>query len=144
MVCRARTGLGATDGGFLWTGLDGWRRFGCSCYFTSSEAKTWSEGRRECTEGKGSDLVVINSREEQDFVSGLMEHDEFWIGLRTTGNKPVFKWEWVDESPLTETFWAGLSVPPTELYVAAYSDRQGKLTQSKYDGGGAKRFICEK
>uniref|UniRef100_A0A3P9C2N3 C-type lectin domain-containing protein n=1 Tax=Maylandia zebra TaxID=106582 RepID=A0A3P9C2N3_9CICH len=43
---------------------EGWRRFGCSCYFKSTENKTWSESRRACQD-KGADLVMITSKEEQ-------------------------------------------------------------------------------
>uniref|UniRef100_A0A669BC33 C-type lectin domain-containing protein n=1 Tax=Oreochromis niloticus TaxID=8128 RepID=A0A669BC33_ORENI len=43
---------------------DRWRRFGSSCYFKSTERKTWSESRRDCQD-KGADLVMINSKEEQ-------------------------------------------------------------------------------
>uniref|UniRef100_A0AAZ1XTU1 C-type lectin domain-containing protein n=1 Tax=Oreochromis aureus TaxID=47969 RepID=A0AAZ1XTU1_OREAU len=43
---------------------DRWTRFGSSCYFKSTERKTWSESRRDCQD-KGADLVMINSKEEQ-------------------------------------------------------------------------------
>ncbi|XP_039461835.1 C-type lectin domain family 12 member B-like isoform X3 [Oreochromis aureus] len=43
---------------------DRWRRFGSSCYFKSTERKTWSDSRRDCQD-KGADLVMINSKEEQ-------------------------------------------------------------------------------
>ncbi|XP_038580079.1 NKG2-A/NKG2-B type II integral membrane protein-like isoform X1 [Micropterus salmoides] len=43
---------------------EGWKRFGCSCYFKSNEKKTWYESRRDCQE-KGADLVIINNEEEQ-------------------------------------------------------------------------------
>ena len=43
---------------------EGWRRFGCSCYYKSTEKKTWSQSRRLCQE-RGADLVIINSKEEQ-------------------------------------------------------------------------------
>uniref|UniRef100_A0A669BFQ9 C-type lectin domain-containing protein n=1 Tax=Oreochromis niloticus TaxID=8128 RepID=A0A669BFQ9_ORENI len=43
---------------------DRWTRFGSSCYFKSTERKTWSDSRRDCQD-KGADLVMINSKEEQ-------------------------------------------------------------------------------
>uniref|UniRef100_A0A3Q3N3Q5 C-type lectin domain-containing protein n=1 Tax=Mastacembelus armatus TaxID=205130 RepID=A0A3Q3N3Q5_9TELE len=43
---------------------EGWTRFGCSCYFKSTEKKWWYESRTDCR-NKGADLVSINSKEEQ-------------------------------------------------------------------------------
>ncbi|KAK2830900.1 hypothetical protein Q5P01_018831 [Channa striata] len=113
----------------------GWTRFGCSCYFKSSEKNKWSESRSNCQE-KGSDLVMINSREEQEFLADLNKNEESWIGLRTTENKQTstgFQWEWVDESPLTEPFWATAELGnPTSWFAASCCDRQGKWTRGRY------------
>ncbi|XP_023815510.1 asialoglycoprotein receptor 1-like [Oryzias latipes] len=43
---------------------EGWKRFGCSCYYKSTEKRNWTDSRSFC-EDKGSDLVVVNSKEEQ-------------------------------------------------------------------------------
>ncbi|XP_023815526.1 C-type lectin domain family 4 member C-like isoform X2 [Oryzias latipes] len=43
---------------------EGWRRFGSSCYYKSTEQKTWTDSRSFCQKN-GSDLVVVNSKEEQ-------------------------------------------------------------------------------
>jgi hypothetical protein len=43
---------------------DGWKKFECSCYFISTEKKTWEKSREDCLE-RGTDLVIINSKEEQ-------------------------------------------------------------------------------
>uniref|UniRef100_A0A669DM47 C-type lectin domain-containing protein n=1 Tax=Oreochromis niloticus TaxID=8128 RepID=A0A669DM47_ORENI len=51
---------------------EGWKRFGCSCYYKSTERKKWDESRTECL-NREADLVVINSKEEQ--VSFLSTHD---------------------------------------------------------------------
>nr|XP_024654923.1 C-type lectin domain family 6 member A-like isoform X4 [Maylandia zebra] len=80
---------------------DRWMRFGSSCYFKSTEAKHWQESRRACQD-KGADLVMINSKEEQEFVNELNMVDS-WIGLRANQTSGGYKWEWVDGSALTET-----------------------------------------
>lgn len=41
-----------------------WVSFGPSCYYISSEVKTWEESRKDC-QRRNSDLVIINSDEEQ-------------------------------------------------------------------------------
>uniref|UniRef100_A0A673VW67 C-type lectin domain-containing protein n=1 Tax=Salmo trutta TaxID=8032 RepID=A0A673VW67_SALTR len=43
---------------------EGWRRFGCGCYYLSTEEKAWTESRQDCLE-RGADLVIVNSEEEQ-------------------------------------------------------------------------------
>ncbi|XP_023815519.1 killer cell lectin-like receptor subfamily G member 1 isoform X7 [Oryzias latipes] len=43
---------------------EGWRRFGSSCYYESTEKKNWTDSRDFC-QNKGFDLVVVNSKEEQ-------------------------------------------------------------------------------
>ncbi|KAL7841699.1 hypothetical protein SRHO_G00253900 [Serrasalmus rhombeus] len=56
----------------------GWTKFMSSCYYMSTFRKTWEESRQDCRM-KGADLVIINSRVEQIFVSGLGK--TLWIGL---------------------------------------------------------------
>uniref|UniRef100_A0A667WYC5 C-type lectin domain-containing protein n=1 Tax=Myripristis murdjan TaxID=586833 RepID=A0A667WYC5_9TELE len=83
---------------------EGWNRSGCSCYYTSTESDTWWQSREKCR-SKGADLVVINSKEEQDFVRGLKMKRASWIGLWTVWKQQsqTMEWEWVDKSPITVT-----------------------------------------
>ncbi|XP_031168896.1 C-type lectin domain family 12 member B-like [Sander lucioperca] len=118
---------------------DGWTRFGCSCYFKYKEKKTWSGSRADCQQ-RGADLVVINNKEEQEFVTELSKNGEFWIGLR---NIYIWKWEWewVDGSPLTETFWAA-GLARYNSYYATCCNQQGKWKHGYYSDN--KKWICEK
>ncbi|XP_025758152.1 C-type lectin domain family 12 member B isoform X2 [Oreochromis niloticus] len=118
---------------------EGWRRFGCSCYFKSTESKTWSESRRDCWY-KGADLVMINSKEEQEFVNEFGGF--FWIGLRAKQTSGGSKWEWVDGSALTETFWAEGHGNPSSGSRGVCCDDSGRWTGSHYSE--SKTFICEK
>ncbi|XP_026103827.1 C-type lectin domain family 17, member A-like [Carassius auratus] len=82
--------------------LDGWIYYQSSIYFISSKIKSWSESRRYCTE-KGADLIIINNREEQDFVKKISADAKVWIGL--TDSDVEGTWKWVDGSTLTSGFW---------------------------------------
>ncbi|XP_030268400.1 CD209 antigen-like protein C isoform X12 [Sparus aurata] len=122
---------------------NGWKRFGCSCYFRSNQMKTWSQSRTDC-QNKGADLVVINNKDENNFVSDLNNmYEESWIGLKTEwSSERGYEWKWVDGSPLTETFRASGLPAATSSYHAAYCNQQGQWRQSDYRS--KKYFICEK
>ncbi|XP_047460701.1 CD209 antigen-like protein E isoform X3 [Mugil cephalus] len=118
---------------------EGWKRFGCSCYFKSTQRKSWFESRTDC-QSKGADLVTINNKEEQEFVRSLSMNEESWIGLENTWTSQRYEWKWVDGSPLTEPFWA--SGEPRYSY-ATCCNQQGKWT-SIYYSSNKKNWICEK
>ncbi|XP_019899306.2 asialoglycoprotein receptor 1-like [Esox lucius] len=80
----------------------GWRRLKSRCYYLSSEKKNWSESRENCIREE-SDLVIIDSKEEQLFLNGLGDNLKFWIGL--TDSEQEVAWKWVDGTSPTITFW---------------------------------------
>ncbi|XP_058504278.1 low affinity immunoglobulin epsilon Fc receptor-like [Solea solea] len=92
--------------------MDGWIQFQSKCYLfckssNSSKWRTWQESRDFCRQ-KQAELVVIESPEEQEFISNHIEYyfDEyhgFWIGLSNTNQMNT--WMWVDGSDVTLSYW---------------------------------------
>ncbi|XP_023190451.1 CD209 antigen-like protein E isoform X1 [Xiphophorus maculatus] len=80
----------------------GWRRFGCSCYLLSSSLSGWESSRAQCLL-TGSDLVIINSQEEMEFLDQLGAQLKFWIGLKEASRGSG--WKWTDGSSPGVTFW---------------------------------------
>ncbi|KAM4749443.1 C-type lectin domain family 10 member A-like [Rhinophrynus dorsalis] len=68
-----------------------WSQFSLSCYYVSKISNSWDESKKVC-EGLNSHLVVINSEDEQDYVTGIAKRQYTWIGL-SDENGP---WKWVD------------------------------------------------
>ncbi|XP_017316719.1 CD209 antigen-like protein E [Ictalurus punctatus] len=80
----------------------GWRFFNSSVYNISTEMKSWTESRDYCRE-RGADLVIINSKEEQEFISKILGRRKAWIGLNDRDREG--EWKWVDGTPLNTEFW---------------------------------------
>ncbi|XP_023815514.1 CD209 antigen-like protein E isoform X2 [Oryzias latipes] len=121
--------------------LEGWKRFGRSCYYKSTEERDWHDSRDFCLD-EGSYLVVVNSKEEQEFVSTLNQNATSWIGLFAVSSQKS-EWFWVDGSPLTETFWEEKSSKdPYQFHYAVSLSTDGKWT--RLNKGNNKNWICEK
>uniref|UniRef100_A0A668UGT8 C-type lectin domain-containing protein n=1 Tax=Oreochromis aureus TaxID=47969 RepID=A0A668UGT8_OREAU len=78
----------------------GWLYFNGSFYYISSIAKSWQDSRDNCSQ-RGAVLAIISSREEQEFIR--QQQKVMWIGLTDRETEGV--WKWVDETPLTASFW---------------------------------------
>uniref|UniRef100_A0A3P9ILU4 C-type lectin domain-containing protein n=1 Tax=Oryzias latipes TaxID=8090 RepID=A0A3P9ILU4_ORYLA len=78
----------------------GWRRFGCSCYWFSTSCRDWQNSRQNCL-NQQADLVIINGREEMEFLNKLGVGLKFWIGLR----KNSMGWTWTNDRSPSPDFW---------------------------------------
>ncbi|XP_071899045.1 C-type lectin domain family 4 member D-like [Anas platyrhynchos] len=104
---------------------EGWRPFQESCYYFSDDQMPWDKSQQNCS-GMDSQLVVINTKAEQDFlykeIGRQMKYQQhsihLYIGLRA---QEVGQWRWVDQTPYNETaaFWrpGEPSDDPNELCV---------------------------
>ncbi|GCB60164.1 hypothetical protein scyTo_0014121 [Scyliorhinus torazame] len=82
-----------------------WISFNGSCYFFSTNKGSWSSSKTYCSILK-SNLLVINTIEEQHFVAMESNTNEFWIGL--SDHEHENKWKWVDgtDYEATPKFWS--------------------------------------
>ncbi|CAI5655389.1 unnamed protein product [Oreochromis niloticus] len=80
----------------------GWTRFNHSCYLLSESSASWDAARKDCRD-RGTDLVVIDSPEEQTFLSAVT-NEHTWIGLNDKEQEGT--WRWVDGTPLNLMYWA--------------------------------------
>ncbi|XP_073672045.1 CD209 antigen-like protein C [Paramisgurnus dabryanus] len=117
---------------------DGWIQYRFSIYLFSSEWKSWSESRSYCRE-KGADLIIINNKEEQDFVQKISGTALSWIGL--TDSVEEARWKWVDGSILTSSFW--ISGEPNGG-AAENCALIGPSDWADYPCSNAYIYICEK
>ncbi|XP_069563005.1 CD209 antigen-like protein C [Brachyistius frenatus] len=81
---------------------EGWTIFRFSCYRLSDLSGSWDTGREDCRD-RAAHLVVIESLEEQEFLSTFTKLP-VWIGLND--NETEGTWKWIDGTPLTFTDWA--------------------------------------
>ncbi|XP_053335446.1 C-type lectin domain family 4 member E-like [Clarias gariepinus] len=73
-----------------------------SLYWMSNESKRWTDNQQDCW-NKGADLVIINSKEEQEFIFKIKISKAAWIG--PSDREREGEWKWVDDTPLTARFW---------------------------------------
>ncbi|CAM5117764.1 unnamed protein product [Natator depressus] len=81
----------------------GWQHFEKNCYFFSTLAKSWLDAKQFCT-NEGSHLVIVNTKQEQMFLSNhIIEPEVYWLGLSDSAKEG--EWRWLDGSLLSIRFW---------------------------------------
>uniref|UniRef100_A0A2K6ES65 C-type lectin domain containing 10A n=1 Tax=Propithecus coquereli TaxID=379532 RepID=A0A2K6ES65_PROCO len=76
-----------------------WVEHAGSCYWFSRSGKPWPEAEKYC-QLESAHLVVINSREEQNFVQKHLGFFYTWMGLSDTEGV----WKWVDGTDYDTNF----------------------------------------
>ncbi|KAK0146015.1 C-type lectin domain family 4 member M [Merluccius polli] len=102
-VANNSAGTASSDTGKLYVydrRPDDWLYFNHSLYFISTTERNWTASRDYCLQ-RDADLIVINSREEEEFVSVL--RGDHWIGL--SKRDPEGTWKWVDGTNMTSSSW---------------------------------------
>ncbi|XP_041654046.1 CD209 antigen-like [Cheilinus undulatus] len=80
-----------------------WSKFGCSCFYVSTQISTWSSSSDYCI-SQGGRLAILNNKEKMMFINKLLgSRTDVWIGLTDSGSEGT--WKWVDGSTVTTTFW---------------------------------------
>ncbi|KAM7335457.1 hypothetical protein ACRRTK_005934 [Alexandromys fortis] len=81
-----------------------WEPFSSHCYFIPTDAASWNKSEEKCS-SMGAHLMVVHSREEQDFITKILNRNiAYFIGLSDPGHR---QWQWVDQTPYNEstTLW---------------------------------------
>ncbi|XP_010606085.1 C-type lectin domain family 4 member A-like isoform X2 [Fukomys damarensis] len=90
-----------------------WTPFSAHCYFVSTDSKPWNKSAERCR-SMAANLVVINTKEEQNFIIQHLEaRSLYFVGLSDPEGQR--HWQWIDHTPYNEsaTFW--LRVRNTQL-----------------------------
>ncbi|KAF5909583.1 C-type lectin domain family 4 member E-like, partial [Clarias magur] len=93
--------------------LPNWLLMNSTCFYFSVSSVTpsqgWNGSRDDCKK-KGADLVIIDSKEKQEFIVGSLKalrynlpfsySHGFWIGLKDDHTEGI--WKWLNESTLKQ------------------------------------------
>ncbi|XP_026000534.1 C-type lectin domain family 4 member M-like [Astatotilapia calliptera] len=102
---------------------------------------SWNEARRDCR-ARGGDLVVIDSPEEQTFLSTITKKNA-WIGLNDKEQEGT--WKWVDGTPLTLAYWATTQPDNGGKQDCAYVTNNGRRSWGdSWCLTANRQWICEK
>ncbi|KAE8631901.1 hypothetical protein XENTR_v10001351 [Xenopus tropicalis] len=82
---------------------EGWLIHNASCYYFSKEQLAWEQSKNAC-ESRDSNLLIINSLDEQKFITKNRKCGNFWMGLNDLQKESEFRW--VDGSAVEVRYWS--------------------------------------
>lgn len=120
--------------------------FGGKCYWVDQRPapyQTW-EGSRQTCRDEGSDLLIINSLQEQEFLSStippyLDQWHGYWFGL----DQQEESWVWIDGRNDTHMFWIEGGLGASGRCVMMIPQRNATASWDPADCRMENRFICE-
>ncbi|XP_072255285.1 C-type lectin domain family 10 member A-like [Pyxicephalus adspersus] len=124
---------------------DDWSQFQDNCYFFSNLDKSWMNSHEMCQKRKAR-LTVINTQEEQVFLTKLAMKIHVWIGLSEIDGE----WKWVDATPFSSTPKNWAPGQPDEYFGHGLGGGEdcAQLDDNGYwhdeHCSGSYRYICEK
>lgn len=111
-----------------------------SCYSIDIALANFTEARILC-KSKDSDLVIIHSKEEYNFIVSHTSQEsgvDFWIGVQKLRNR---SYRWIDGSYPTYLPWR--KEPEGKMFFCIKSS-SSQGTWSGDNCSNRNRFICEK
>ncbi|KAK7944523.1 hypothetical protein WMY93_000251 [Mugilogobius chulae] len=125
--------------------LEGWRLFQNSCYLFHEPKpwKTWTESQTFCRQ-KNSDLVIVDSLQEQEFIHEHIEYyldvyHGYWIGLSEQDQR----WVWISGQEDTLGFWMKTKLGSSGPKVLVIPNQNVTESWDPADDYFFNRFICE-
>ncbi|XP_077779668.1 killer cell lectin-like receptor subfamily B member 1 [Podarcis muralis] len=79
-----------------------WQLHRDKCYWQSEDTKTWNESQHDCST-RDSHLLVIQDKQEMDFIKNITKNAKFWIGLSLSLAEN--KWMWITGSQLDQSLF---------------------------------------
>ncbi|XP_035747968.1 C-type lectin domain family 5 member A-like, partial [Egretta garzetta] len=116
-----------------------WKKNGKKCYFFSEkmEKKDWNASRKECTD-MNSDLVVIDDKEEMDYLLSQSRGRYYLLGLTYSTSEK--KWKWINNVGYREDTFTGVTYVD---YLCAVIGNKTVETAPCY-GSSTTQNMCEK
>ncbi|NXT94778.1 CLC5A protein, partial [Anhinga rufa] len=117
-----------------------WKKNGKKCYFFSliPENKDWNASRKQCTD-MGSDLVIIDNKEELNYLNSTSYGHYYLLGLKYS--KDEEKWKWINNTDHgTDMFTIGER--PSDYFCTVIG--HGKVETASCKGDSTTKNMCEK
>ncbi|OPJ80542.1 killer cell lectin-like receptor subfamily B member 1B allele A isoform X2 [Patagioenas fasciata] len=118
----------------------GWKRNRKKCYFffPDTQNNDWNASRKKCKD-KESDLVIIENKEELDYLHSQSRDHYYLLGLRYFETQK--KWKWINNMEhRTDMFTIGGD--HTDYFCAVIG--HGKIETAHCNGSSTTQNMCEK